>query len=98
MWVFCENRTSYPAWASRMYSNFSLSSDEYGPDVGIQFPIGHYIEDYEFLGDIGLTLGNDFDLDEIIKYHIDKINNSFFRKGINDKLDLFKLKEFFNLS
>ena len=58
------NRTSYPAWASRMYSNFSLSSDEYGPDVGTQFPIGHYIEDYEYLGDIGLTLGSDFDLDE----------------------------------
>ena len=35
-----------------------------GPDVSTQFPIGHYIEDYEYLGDIGLTLGSDFDLDE----------------------------------
>ncbi|MFL2859514.1 MAG: YHYH protein [Pontiellaceae bacterium] len=58
------NRTIYPAWANRMYNNPSLSLDEYGPDVNVQFPLGHYIEDYEFLGDIGFIQGEDFDLDE----------------------------------
>ena len=43
----------------------------------------HIIKFEEFIKEYS----NDFDLDEIIKYHIDKINNSFFRKGINDKLD-----------
>ena len=58
------NRSSYPAWASRIYNIGLLSSDQYGPNVDEEFPIGHYIEDYEYLGDIGYTHGIDFDLDE----------------------------------
>ena len=58
------DRTSYPDWAARMYGKNSLASNEYGPNVSSQFPIGHYIEDYEYMGDIGLTQGVDFDLDE----------------------------------
>ena len=58
------DRTSYPDWAARMYNKNSLASNEYGPNVSSQFPIGHYIEDYEYMGDIGLTQGVDFDLDE----------------------------------
>lgn len=34
------------------------------PGVDSQYEIGHYIEDYEYLGDVGQTLGIDFDLDE----------------------------------
>ena len=44
------------------------SQDLRGPDVtpgaGSQYEIGHYIEDYEYLGDVGQALGVDFDLDE----------------------------------
>lgn len=58
------DRTSYPDWASRMYAKPALSTAEYGPNITTQFPIGHYIEDYEYMGDVGLTQGIDFDLDE----------------------------------
>lgn len=33
------------------------------------------------------TYRNHFDLNEIVKYHIDKISNSFFKKGVCDKID-----------
>ncbi len=34
------------------------------PGADSRFEIGHYIEDYEYLGDLGQALGVDFDLDE----------------------------------
>ena len=58
------DRTSYPAWASRIYDINSLTAAEYGPTINLQFPLGHYIEDYEYMGDLGLTQGIDYDLDE----------------------------------
>ena len=33
------------------------------------------------------TYRSHFDLNEIVKYHIDKISNSFFKKGVCDKID-----------
>ena len=33
------------------------------------------------------TYRSQFDLNEIVKYHIDKISNSFFKKGVCDKID-----------
>ena len=56
------DRTSYPDWA-RMYKN-SLASNEYNLNVSSQFPIKTILRDYEYMGDIGLTQGVDFDLDE----------------------------------
>ena len=33
------------------------------------------------------TYRSQFDLNEIVKYHIDKISNSFFKKGVCEKID-----------
>jgi hypothetical protein len=38
---------------------------ETGPAVSARYPLGHYIEDYAYLADIGKTVGKDFDLDEL---------------------------------
>jgi arylsulfatase A-like enzyme len=42
----------------------TLNATQYGPAVNAQYTIGHYIEDYEYLGDLGQTQGVQFDLDE----------------------------------
>jgi hypothetical protein len=58
-------RVTFPAWRAREGNrSATLSSTEYGPAVSTTYPIGHYEEDYEFLGDLGKTNGIDFDLDE----------------------------------
>lgn len=58
-------RTSLPNWAAVVQEiNASLTTNQYGPAVGAAYPLGHYIEDYDYLGHHGLTLGSDFDLDE----------------------------------
>jgi hypothetical protein len=41
-----------------------LQDYETGPDVNGRYPLGHYLEDYAYLGDLGNTRGKDFDLDE----------------------------------
>jgi arylsulfatase A-like enzyme len=63
-------RQSLPAWAAR-YHGFSaggtaehpLAANQFGPNVDATFPIGQYIEDYEYLGDVGLSQIVNFDLD-----------------------------------
>ena len=58
-------RTTLPAWAARAYNRSStLAAGEYGPGVSAQYPLGRYMEDNDFLGDLGRTQGVDFDLDE----------------------------------
>lgn len=58
-------RTTLPAWAARAYNrSAALSPGEYGPAVSAAYPLGRYIEDNEYLGDLGRTQGVDFDLDE----------------------------------
>lgn len=58
-------RTTLPAWAARVQSrSASLAANQYGPAVGGSFLLGHYIEDYDYLGDLGFTQGVDFDLNE----------------------------------
>ena len=50
-------RTSLPLWVSRNSGrDSSLTAAEYGPPVSGNFPIGHYLEDYGYKGDLGLTL------------------------------------------
>ena len=68
-------RQTLPAHAARdqaytspgSTAEYPLPAALYGPavtaGVGSQFELGHYLEDYEYLGDIGQTLGTDFDLD-----------------------------------
>jgi len=63
--VAARNQGYTPAGST---TEFTLAPNEYGPPVtagaGSQYELGHYLEDYEYLGDLGQTLGADFDLDE----------------------------------
>jgi hypothetical protein len=54
-------RTTIPAWAVRL---FGVSSNQSGPSVSTSYPLGRYMEDNDYLGDLGETQGVDFDLDE----------------------------------
>src|ERR1041385_1446470 len=57
-------RTTLPAWAGRAYNrSTTLSASEYGPATN-SYPLGRYMEDNDYLGDLGKTQGVDFDLDE----------------------------------
>lgn len=59
-------RRTLPAWVAREQSrSATLQKFETGPNVSENYPLGHYIEDYTYLGDCGKTLGKDFDLDEL---------------------------------
>ena len=54
-------RTTIPAWAVRVYN---VSSGQTGPTVNTTYPLGRYMEDNAYLGDLGYNQGADFDLDE----------------------------------
>ena len=59
-------RHTLPAWDAREQDRTNkLQNFETGPDVSERYPLGHYIEDYAYLGDVGKKLGKDFDLDEL---------------------------------
>jgi hypothetical protein len=59
-------RHTWPAWAAReTRRSAQLKTSETGPEVSASYPLGHYIEDYAYLGDCGKSLGGDFDLDEL---------------------------------
>lgn len=63
--LFKTGRHSLPAWGGRAYNrSTTLSPGQYGPSVSAAYPIGHYLEDYDYLGDDGGLTGSDFDLDE----------------------------------
>jgi hypothetical protein len=58
-------RTTLPAWAARVQvRSATLAANQYGPAVGTGFLLGHYIEDFDYLGDLGYTQGTHFDLNE----------------------------------
>lgn len=58
-------RRTLPAWDARdLNRSADLQDYEIGPDVSDRYPLGHYLEDYVYLGDLGKTQGKDFDLDE----------------------------------
>jgi len=54
-------RTTIPLWAARMYG---VSTSQSGPTVSGTYPLGRYLEDYAYLGDLGKVQGVDFDLNE----------------------------------
>ncbi len=56
-------RTTIPQWAVRLYGNVA-SNILAGPAVSSSYPLGRYMEDNDFLGDLGFTQGTYFDLDE----------------------------------
>lgn len=53
-------RTTLPAWAQRIQTVAFRS----GPTVSTNYALGHYLEDYDYLGDRGYTAGVQFDLNE----------------------------------
>ena len=53
-------RTTLPAWAQRIQT----AAFKNGPAVGANYQLGHYIEDFDYLGDLGFNVGIDFDLNE----------------------------------
>lgn len=55
-------RTSLPKWAQRLYH--ADSTAVVGPNVSATYPLGRYMEDNAYLGDLGYQQGVDFDLDE----------------------------------
>jgi hypothetical protein len=58
-------RHSLPQWAARAYNrSATLATTEYGPNVTAGYPLGRYVEDNDYLGDLGFTPGVDFDLNE----------------------------------
>jgi hypothetical protein len=54
-------RTNIPPWAVRLYN---VPANQTGPNVSTSYPLGRYLEDNDYLGDLGKTQGIDFDLDE----------------------------------
>ncbi|MBU6408924.1 MAG: YHYH protein [Verrucomicrobia bacterium] len=61
-------RGDLPQWAVRL---FNVSSNQTGPNVSPQYPLGRYMEDNDYLGDLinsktgtNYQQGVDFDLDE----------------------------------
>ncbi len=59
-------RQVLPAWAARVQGlAAALAAGQYGPVVNATFALGHYIEDFDYRGDLaGQTLGVTFDLNE----------------------------------
>jgi arylsulfatase A-like enzyme len=58
-------RATLPQWAIRAGHGISTANDAAtGPPVSTAFPIGWYLQDFDYLGDRGYTQGTDFDLDE----------------------------------
>lgn len=57
-------RTTLPAWAALAQNrSATLPANRFGPAVSTQQVLGHYLEDYDYKGDLGMTQGVDFDLD-----------------------------------
>ncbi len=54
-------RTNIPLWAVRAYN---VTANQSGPTVSTTYPLGRYMEDNDYLGDLGQTQGVGFDLDE----------------------------------
>lgn len=58
-------RTVLPGWAARAQNrSATLPATFYGPAVSPGYALGHFIEDYDYLGDLGKAQGADFDLNE----------------------------------
>lgn len=57
-------RTTLPAWATRAQNRTAaLAANQTGPTVSAAYILGHFIEDYDYLGELGKNQGADFDLD-----------------------------------
>lgn len=57
-------RSTLPTWAQRAQGRTTLTASQYGPAVSGSYPLGRYLEDNDYRGDLGFTQGVDYDLDE----------------------------------
>ncbi|HEV2695809.1 MAG TPA: YHYH protein, partial [Verrucomicrobiae bacterium] len=58
-------RGNLPQWAVRLYNVVSNNATYAGPAVSTTYPLGRYMEDYDFLGDLNIAAGtNTYDLDQ----------------------------------
>ena len=76
------------------FSSLDLSYDNVKNIINIDDPIVNKLKpsqnDINKFYDFIEEYSKDFDLNEIVKYHIDKINNSFFNKGICEEIDIIQ--------
>jgi len=57
-------RKSLPLWAQKAQGKTTLAPNQWGPNVSTNYALGHYAEDYDYLGDLGYTQGVHFDLNK----------------------------------
>jgi len=57
-------RKSLPIWAQQAQNKTTLTSSQWGPNVSTAYELGHFSEDYDYLGDLGFSQGADFDLNK----------------------------------
>ena len=57
-------RKSLPLWAQQAQNKATLTSTQWGPNVSTAYELGHFSEDYDYLGDLGYSQGADFDLNK----------------------------------
>ncbi len=62
-------RQVLPLWAQRVQGRTTLTASQYGPAISTTYALGHYIEDFDYRGDLGQTQTTgatvgDFDLNE----------------------------------
>jgi hypothetical protein len=50
-------RTSLPVWGQAAQGRTTLTTSQYGPNVSATYPLGHYVEDWDYLGDLGFAQG-----------------------------------------
>jgi len=57
-------RKTLPLWAQQAQNKTTLTSSQWGPNVSTTYELGHFAEDYDYLGDLGYSQGVDFDLNK----------------------------------
>lgn len=58
-------RSTLPAWAARIQNRSTiLATNQWAHFVDDSYALGHYIEDFDYLGDLGFNQGTHFDLNE----------------------------------
>ncbi|MEI7720402.1 MAG: YHYH protein, partial [Verrucomicrobiota bacterium] len=57
-------RKGLPLWAQQAQNKTTLTSSQWGPNVSTDYELGHFSEDYDYLGDLGYSQGADFDLNK----------------------------------
>lgn len=58
-------RHTLASWSAQWQNkSTTLAANQYGPNISATYALGHYLEDYDFLGDLGFVQGVAFDLDK----------------------------------